>query len=128
MKPFDLQKALQGDPVVMRDGRKVLEILAFKTPGVTNPVRAVTAGGGVFQFSPEGNYYMAEQSSNDLFMAPKVRTVYVNLFTTPGVNYQISTMAASFDSHDRALAHAAKVGENGISKLVKVAHPVEVED
>jgi hypothetical protein len=30
MKPFDLEKALAGQPVVTRDGRKVLELHLYK--------------------------------------------------------------------------------------------------
>lgn len=128
MKPFDLQKALQGDPVVMRDGRKVLELLVFKTSSVTNPVRAVIAGGGVLQFGADGRYYQIEQSNNDLFMAPKVRTVYVNLFTCAGVTKPMSTMAASFDTVAEAESHAEKLRSVKYTGVVKVAHPVEVED
>ena len=81
MKPFDLQKALDGEPVVMRDGRKVTQLHVFMdvddkycVAGVVNGrVHAWTKGGS----------FCSHQHDFDLFMAEKKkvkREAWVNMY------------------------------------------------
>jgi hypothetical protein len=77
MKPFDLVRALAGEPVVMRNGTKVEEFHYFET--APDRFKVVVVSGGSFYFyntsgQVEGTSY------SDLFMAPKKRTVWVNVW------------------------------------------------
>lgn len=128
MKPFDLEKALAGEPVVTRCGVPVTDLAYLKSRKSVFNLAAVT-NGGVYFYTKDGRYPTGvDPHPDDLCMAPKVRTVYVNLFTTPGVNFKQSTMSASFDTIEQAKEHAERVDGKGYAKLVKIAHPVEVED
>ena len=90
LKPFDLEKALAGAPVVTRDGRKVLEIFAFKRLiallGVSEqPVMALVEGDdSPVRFTVNGNYFSSSASSDyDLFMG--VEVMYAALLVVNGV-------------------------------------------
>lgn len=77
MKPFDLELALAGCPVVTRDGREVTQITLFKIP--CDPVVGVVDG-MLITWPKSGEYQTSEKSVLDLFMAPKKRTVWVNVY------------------------------------------------
>lgn len=75
--PFDLQKALEGDSVVTRGGRKVKQITLFD---VLYPYRVVgIVDGLIMSFQPDGQSSGSRQF--DLFMEPK--THVVNGFEVP---------------------------------------------
>jgi hypothetical protein len=74
-KPFNLKKALAGEPIVTRDGRNVKEFeLRFHEPHDAPkcyPYQAVIEqDGGLKVFNVVGRYYDDDtmQSENDLFM------------------------------------------------------------
>ena len=71
MKPFDLEKALAGDPVVTRDGRKVTEIVRMKTAREEDSVIFVV-GELCYSTQPNGRIDDTYDSYSDLFMAPKI--------------------------------------------------------
>ena len=79
MKPFNIEKALAGDPVITRDGTKVLSIAYCK--GALNPVIALILGNEyVTTHDPDGEYLnRGKEHKFDLFMAPKIRKVKVFL-------------------------------------------------
>lgn len=77
MEPFDLERALAGDPVVTRDGREVMQIRLFDSVTDGSPVAGVV-GGFLFTFSRNGE---SETYSRYLFMKPK--THMVNGFEAP---------------------------------------------
>lgn len=70
MKPFDLKKALAGEPVVTRDGRKVDFI--FHDPGAPDKKMRVYAryGGDCNMYREDGIYNENREMPWDLFMAP----------------------------------------------------------
>lgn len=87
MKPFDLEKALAGEPVVTRDGREVFGIVRLKNPGGIYKI-----GGWVCSASTDGSRdvsitwksngsYRDSFHDLDIFMAPRKRTVWVNVYT-----------------------------------------------
>lgn len=83
MKPFDLEKALAGDPVVTRDGKKVTEIIHLKT---VPPSRSIifVFDGRAHETGEDGRFYfgMNTESVNDLFMAPKIvkKEGWINIY------------------------------------------------
>lgn len=82
MKPFNLERALAGDPVVTRDGRKVEEVTMLKKADVQKKVIAVIDG-YIRSYYPHGTR-QGDQSmilSHDLFMAPVKKTYYTNVYS-----------------------------------------------
>ena len=77
MKPFDLEKALAGEPVVTRSGVPVTEIYHFKTSRDRFPVRAVV-NGGLSSYNTDGRWGITH-TNNDLFMAPVKKQEWVNI-------------------------------------------------
>lgn len=78
LKPFDLERALAGDPVITRSGAKVLDIYHFNKSTASRPV-VVTIEGlhGEFALRKEGvRWDDGKEDDNDLFMAPKIVTYY----------------------------------------------------
>ena len=69
MKPFNLEAALRGEPVVTRGGKKATQITKFDvTPGHDSVFAVI--GGLVFSFYCDGSGLEAE-STIDLFMAER---------------------------------------------------------
>jgi len=81
--PFDLSRALAGDPVVTRDGSKVISIVHFPQSYHGRIVAQVVGSTSPFLYYEDGKYCKLEVHDYDLLMAPKITTVYVNLFFNP---------------------------------------------
>ena|ERR1700686_121316 len=82
MKPFNLQDALAGKPVVTRDGKAVKQ-LAFFPEAEKYSVIAYSAGDEVDTYTKDGrflNYGAVNDSSRDLFMAGTMKTGWVNIY------------------------------------------------
>lgn len=80
-KPFDLERALAGDPVVTREGETIL-IVFDSGLDVEYPLSAWIEGRiEPYGFRRNGRYTSndEEMSNFDLFMVPKKRTAWVNL-------------------------------------------------
>jgi hypothetical protein len=77
MKPFDLQKALAGEQVITRGGKKVTQLTIFD---VNNSfLLAGVIDGQLFKFLENGKIYNSKiESPNDLFMAENGS--WINLF------------------------------------------------
>lgn len=81
MKPFDLTLALQGEPVVTRDGLSVYGISKFKNRSGIYGVIESESGEFVVSWSGCGHYNINESKSNyDIFMAPRKQTLWVNVY------------------------------------------------
>jgi len=88
MKKFNLEEALQGKPVVTRDGRKVGQLVHFKGIKEVYPVKAVLDG-ELEEYTAEGNYTTHDSGCNraDLFMESAKREGWVNLYNGPNPEY-----------------------------------------
>ena len=78
MKPFNLEKALAGEPVVTRDGRKVTDIHYFSAPAKYKVVAHIVNNSCVDTFEIDGTYLEDSESSTDLFMAERER--WINIY------------------------------------------------
>jgi len=69
MKPFNLKKALAGEPVVTRNGLRVSEIHLFETYRNNHPVVAVVEN-ELTRFNLDGKYWLStmDKDIHDLFM------------------------------------------------------------
>lgn len=87
MKPFDLKRALAGEPVVTRDGRKVHCVL--HDPGSPDEEMRVYARYGdescmcYNAFMENGLLRKGQVKPQDLFMAPIKREAWVNVYPAP---------------------------------------------
>lgn len=81
MKPFDLKAAKRGETIVTRDGREA-QFIAHVPEARPSYSTVVLIDGETFSIWDSGYYYWegTRESPNDLFMAPKKRTVWVNLY------------------------------------------------
>jgi hypothetical protein len=97
MKPFDLEKALAGEPVVTRCGFKVQELHLFKNK-VSNPLVGII-NNEIYAWNEEGKGMSMFKEELDLFMAPKnvKRYIYVEKFSLPfGRNTQRTAYTKAF--------------------------------
>lgn len=81
-RPFDLEAAKRGEPLVTRDGRKARFIA--HVPDADEEHRLVIfieATRRCFEYCDDGRFY-AESGSDirDLFMAPVVKQLWVNVY------------------------------------------------
>ena len=81
MKPFDLEAAKAGAPLVTRDGRPA-KFIAHVAEAHPNQRLLVLVGGAVCRHFEGGRCMLnpGDESPYDLFMAPVKRTVWVNLY------------------------------------------------
>lgn len=128
MKKFNLEEALQGKPVVTRDGRKVSQLVHFKDVYEEYSVYAVLAG-ELEKYTKEGKFLESASGphSYDLFMESAKREGWVNIYDTGlagtnRVNLQIggiTTVHSSecvYRTHDTAVAGA----EAGLIATVRI--------
>jgi len=84
MKPFDLQKALDGEPVVTRDGRMV-KIAGYNKDAfeLSRVAGWVIGEYGVGCWGPDGMVHGVDECNLDLFMAdpePVIKEGWVNVY------------------------------------------------
>jgi hypothetical protein len=80
MKPFNLEKALEGDPVITRDGRKVTDIHYFRIKDLDASVMVGIDNTELKSYDTNGKYYQNNDSYYDLFMAPIIKTYWINIY------------------------------------------------
>jgi hypothetical protein len=124
MKPFDLEAAKRGEKLVTRDGREVSEFHCFKTIVSDYPCVAIIDGERG-TFSKSGYFNSSEHPhDDDLFMAAKKRTVYVNIY-----DKDTTASGGGQNAHAFGTAEAARKNvHNNAWGLLLVAHPVEIEE
>jgi hypothetical protein len=140
LKPFNLERALAGDKVVTRTGKEVKDVKHFSFARTPCPVLAVVDG-HIFRFSPSGMFEEGLGLKNpiDLFMAPKTRTVWVNLYNgtvkTPhlslGYFYKSEEDANKGLEEDNLQFCYEDLGpgkNGGIRRLGGKAHPLTFEE
>jgi hypothetical protein len=118
-KPFDLERALAGDPVVTRNGRPVTQLVKFDVGNVISPVCGVL-GDNILTWRVDGRHFSNCGSTYDLFMAPKKRTVWVNLYPDSGA--RLIAYAHAFEDKDEADKSSCS------NRIGNRAWPVEIEE
>jgi hypothetical protein len=85
MKPFDLQKALAGEPVVTRSGQPVTQLTKFSFIKVEYSVYGVIDG-KIHRWVRSGQYDLdVENNDLDLFMAEPEK--WVNVYWSINANW-----------------------------------------
>ena len=83
MKPFDLEAAKAGAPVVTRDGKKVRIICFDANTGAYVLIALITQDGGgekVLSMKKDGRRHDYENSTYDLFMASVKKEGWLNIY------------------------------------------------
>lgn len=93
MKPFNLEQALAGAPVVNRKGRKIIQLFhatEIARCGERNNLLGVDEHGGYNWYFPEGHFHKDHsKSQEDLFMAPTKCKGYLRLYEYPSENVRL---------------------------------------
>lgn len=80
MQPFNLERALAGDPVQTKDGKPVTQLVLFNEVDDNYPIRAVIDG-CIHSITVCGKFWgNNSESGMDLFMAPVKREGWVNIY------------------------------------------------
>ena len=115
MKPFDLERALAGDPVVTRWGEEATQFHLFE--GAHRPLACVIGGNVCAYFGNGVDLESGMSSKYDLFMAPKKRIVWVNLYY-----WEAGQLAFWYDTQEEADAAAIS------DRIGGRAWPIEIEE
>ncbi len=79
MKPFNLEAAKSGAPIVTRDGREARFIAYVPEAPLYSIVAYIKGEASARAFTLHGQLLSGEDSPNNLFMKPQKRTVWVNI-------------------------------------------------
>ncbi|SFC48929.1 hypothetical protein [Pragia fontium] len=100
LKPFDLEAAKRGEPVIQRNGLPATIIFfdsKIEVLGSPYPIIAlITSNDGLEEigsFNLKGLYLALGPTNYDLFMAPKKRAGYLNIYP---VNHPLSDVWRRF--------------------------------
>lgn len=120
MKPFDLEKAMAGEPICCQDGHEA-KFIAYVPEAMDSRQVVALINRIVYTFSVDGQYLTNDESAMDLFMASKKTKVWVNFYDDGS--------CFCFDSKEGAENHSSQYKEiMRIERLGGKAYPVEVEE
>jgi hypothetical protein len=123
MKPFNLQEAIAGKPLVTKDGREVKRFTYL--PEVNNEYKIVAVvDGKLLIYTEAGHFWTADKAftDRDLFMKATKVTRWVNLYrkqncqllrTTNEDNIAVGCL--SFESKEDALSLCGSIGVAEVS-------------
>lgn len=119
-KPFDLEAAKNGAPLVTRDGRKARFIAYVPEAEARYVVTVFVEGATSPGFRHEDGILREDRSpsEHDLFIQVQTKTMYVNLYHERAGIFT----AYSFQSEELALANAGR-GASAIAQKIEVELP-----
>jgi len=103
MKPFDLEKAKSGHPLITRDGRKAKFIA--HVPECDDLYRVLVYVEGakqVWNFTESGTVIRSSGQPQDLFIAVEKKTGWVNIYPPAVYSSEYRTMGLIFPSKEQA--------------------------
>ena len=107
MKPFNLEQALAGAPVVTRNGCPIVELKYLQTTGNLAVVRKEDDEKLISYFVPcNGKLGETIEYTTDLFMAPAKKEGWVNIYHPPVKNLNGVSWFA-YNSREEAIANQA---------------------
>ena len=110
MKPFDLEAAQRGEPIVTSFGIEMIYVGI--RPHSESPVVASTKDGIIYAYSVDG---VANRDMPPLFMAPKKRILWVNVYLNLPFSHLYETLGLANDN-----AMSGRIGGK--------AWPLEIEE
>ena len=120
MKPFNLEAAKRGDPCMFRDGTPVKFVAHVPEATEGQRVIILSSDGCIFVRSEFGRYLFNrnEEHPADIVMAPKKKTVWINI-------YDGYSKCQCFETREMA-EDAAYLSELG--RIGNKAWPLEIEE
>lgn len=119
MKPFDLEKALAGEPVITKEGKEVTQLTYFDT--IERHCLYGVVDGEVYSWNIDGKIFI----DPDLFMAPKIKKRWVNLYHTETGHVICSVpFESNFESNCQAICNISTKIDYTYLKTVEVEIPV----
>lgn len=114
MKPFNLQEAIEGKPLVTRDGRKVLNFHYFRDSKAKHTIIALVENEleNYLHYYSNGTFLKLEESHYDLFMYEEPKKYFVNVYKNSWGN--VTTGCVTHESRALAIKHR---GENYINTI-----------
>lgn len=103
MKPFDLDKAKSGHPLITRDGRKAKFIA--HVPECDNRYKVLGYVDGfalIDSYTEQGTVLYNEPHSRDLFLTAEKKTGWVNIYPPAVYSSEYRTMGLIFPSKEQA--------------------------
>lgn len=122
MKPFDLEAAKRGEPLITRDGHQAWFVgVAPKEAGAALHQLAVWVDGEFTAYTLDGKFARpySEESDLDLFMAPRTFTHWLNVWSEFG-----NIKSALFDNEIDAHQHTNELRYDEHTVLV-AGRPIE---
>jgi len=121
MKPFNLEDAKRGEPIVCRDGTPA-KFIAHVPEANDGRRLIVLISNFIFTHFENGREYPSD-TDRDLFMAPKKRTVWVNFYYS-SIGHPVAFCKNSqveADEEHSIYSHKDK-------RIGNRAYPVEIEE
>lgn len=118
MKPFDLEKALAGEPVVTKEGKKVMQLHYF--PNIKSNFKVMVQlenAFGVDTFTIHGKYSDGE-SQLDLMMAEP--EIWVNVYYNEKTGVYGSSIGTTYPSEEMAKAGISNLEEGNYQTTIKI--------
>ena len=97
-KPFDLQKALAGAPVVTRDGRRVIGLVLLPAKGEFPLAGVIEGAENIEMWKRTGVFLNSSTYRSDLFLDVPVvqKTVYTSVYKRGDVDSSCRELSCSF--------------------------------
>jgi len=81
MRPFNLEEAIEGKPLITRGGKKVLDFHYFKAIKGNSKIYALIEGNNYpITFHIDGMFAQNIKTEDDLFMYEEPKTYYANVY------------------------------------------------
>jgi len=124
MKPFNLQEALAGKPVVTRHGIIVTKIYHIKEKDVNEYTVLAVINSNSFWFNKNGIYNPRFETGLDLFMATEKKTVWVNVYKDADSDCFGYYTDRAVDSEEKAKSNISSYRPDSV--YIKTC-PIEIE-
>ena len=122
VRPFDLEKALNGAKVVTRSGKEVTELHNFTTiEGVFTLLGVV--GGYLHDWKINGDHESLGTSPNDLFIVSKVIRKYQNVYYNSSTNDMFVGILL-YDSNEQAKQNIDIWNQHTYIKTIEITHEI----
>jgi len=90
MKAFNLERALAGEPVITRNGKKVTQLHLFKSATLIQPLHGIIEGDeDVLSWTTHGIYNIFRETSWDLFMAKERKSIWINVYEKENGEFEL---------------------------------------
>ena len=100
LKPFNLERALAGDPVVTKSGRQVEQITLFNASG---HCIAGVVDGFLHKWQNDGKFIIDMQHQYDLFMAPIEKTGWM-MISTSNIQGIMARTSCIYETEESAIS------------------------